>query len=391
MSGYPSKNFSIPVVAIPARNEEAFLARPIEALARQTILELLPDPLDVVILLNNTTDRSRAVVEAAAAPFSRLRLHVIDVDLPLARAHVGSARRMAMDRAAALAPSGVILTTDADAAPTDTWIEANLRAIAAGADIVGGRIVGDAEEEAQLGQAFLRRAGLHARYSALRDELAALIDPLEHDPWPRHYDHTGGSLAVRTEVYQTVGGLDPAPFREDIAFVIKVRAAGFRLVHPLDVVVTVSARTQGRAKGGMADCLSTWLREEAEGVPVLVECPIAVERRLRRRKALRETGRMTPSVAREARRALGIPQNNTRSLAALLEHYASDNLDAPLTTPAVSAIAALEDRIVMLRYLPDAALRPQVVSSQLEPPAASIPARAEPAKSGNVSLLRLEL
>lgn len=44
----------------------------------------------------------------------------------------------------------VLLTTDADSAPIPTWIDANLRAIEAGADIVGGRIAGNEAEEASL-------------------------------------------------------------------------------------------------------------------------------------------------------------------------------------------------------------------------------------------------
>ena len=289
-----------PVVAVPARNEEELLPRLIAALGRQTGLDRLTRPLEIVVLLNNTTDRSAERARAAAALAPRLRLTIVEVCYPPDRAHVGSARRAAMDLAAAAEPEGVILTTDADAVPSDRWIAANLDAIAAGADIVGGHIVGDPGEEALLGPGFLHRARLHARYGALCDELAALIDPLPHDPWPRHHDHTGGSLAVRCPVYRAVGGMDPLPFREDIAFVSKVRAGNFRLVHPLDVVVTVSARTTGRAKGGMADCLTTWLREEADGVPVLFEDPVAVEVRLRRRKALRDEG-----AARCADRAAG--------------------------------------------------------------------------------------
>jgi GT2 family glycosyltransferase len=338
-----------PVVAVPLRNEEALISNLIAALGRQTILDRLDDRLDVVLVVNNTTDRSRVVVEAAAASFPRLRLHVVEVVLPPDRAHVGSARRMAMERAAALAPAGVVLTTDADAAPWDGWIEANLRAIDAGVDIVGGRIVGDAVEEARLGPAFLRRAGLHARYGALRDELAALIDPLDHDPWPRHHDHTGGSLAVRAAVYQAVGGIDPVPFREDVAFVSKVRAAGFLLSHPLDVVVTVSARTQGRARGGMADCLDTWMREEADGVPVLVESPLAVEDRLLFRKGIRDVGAMATGPAEKALRALGVSPGPGLSVAALIERHAGDDLDAQPTTPALAAISALEERISLLR------------------------------------------
>ena len=281
---------------MPAKDEEALLPRLIAALGRQSVLPRLPAPLEVVVVLNNTSDRSREVAAAAAALSPQLRLTVIETHYPPDRAHVGSARRAAMEHAAGMAgPEGVILTTDADAVPSDRWIEANLDAIVSGADLVGGRILGDPEEEAALGPGFLRRARLHAEYARLRDELAALIDPLPHDPWPRHQDHTGGSLAVRAAVYARVGGISPLPFREDLAFVSKVRAAGYRLVHPLDVVVTVSARTRGRAKGGMADCLTAWLREEAEGLPVLVEAPTAVEARLRRRKALRDLA-LAPSA-----------------------------------------------------------------------------------------------
>ena len=61
-----------------------------------------------------------------------------------------SARRVVChDTALALAPKNcVLLTTDADAIPRHDWIEANLRAIASGADLVAGHIVGNKQEEA---------------------------------------------------------------------------------------------------------------------------------------------------------------------------------------------------------------------------------------------------
>ena len=184
-------DFLRPVVAIPAKNEEALLPRQIAALGRQTVLDHLPGPLEVIIVLNNTTDRSFIAAQAAAVLAPRLRLTIEDVSYTADRAHVGSARRLAMELAAEAAPAGVILTTDADAVPANSWVEANLQAVAARADMVGGRIVGDPVEEARLGSGFLHRARLHARYGELRDELAALIDPMDHDPWPRHHDHTG--------------------------------------------------------------------------------------------------------------------------------------------------------------------------------------------------------
>lgn len=345
----------VPVVAIPARNEELRLPGLIASLGRQTVLlsdSLIPSfsflpgvpsgsvsnslPLEVVVVLNNTTDGSRAAVEWAAQGAPWLRIRVEEVSYPPEQAHVGSARRRAMQIAAELQPGGVILTTDADAVPANNWIDANLRAISAGAELVGGRIIGDPEEEARLGTGFLRRAKLHAYHAALCDELTSLLDPLEHDPWPRHQDHTGASLAVLSSVYSAVGGLDPLPFREDLAFVAKVRAAGYRLRHPLDVEVTVSARTVGRAPGGMADCLKAWLREEAAGNPVLVEHPTKLEARLRRRRAIRDL-------------ALNWKYPCALSAAALIERFAPDDPDAPTTVEAELAIAHLEARIAEIR------------------------------------------
>jgi hypothetical protein len=77
-----------------------------------------------------------------------------------------------------------------------------------------------------------------------------------------------------------VGGLPPLPFREDVAFVAKALAAGYRLRHPLDVTVSVSARRDGRARNGMADCLKGWIASEAAGRPHLVEAPQSTFARL---------------------------------------------------------------------------------------------------------------
>jgi hypothetical protein len=145
---------------------------------------------------------------------------------------------------------------------------------------VGGHIVGNSEEETLLGNGFARRAARHLYYAKLVDRLAYLVNPVPHDPWPRHSDHTGASLAVRCRVYSAVGGMPPMPFREDLAFVERVCRAGYLLRHPLDVRVTVSARLDGRAAGGMSDCLKRWVAAEHEGLPHLVEDPRAIVVRL---------------------------------------------------------------------------------------------------------------
>ncbi len=327
-----------PVVAVPARNEEERLPALLNALARQTWIERKRRPLRVVLALNNCSDGSASVARVFEMAEPRLSLTIEEVVFAAPLAHVGSARRLAMEIALRRLDNqerGVILTTDADAAPHPDWVEANLAALDADADAVGGRIIGNPDEEAQLGEAVQGRARRHLRYAELCDRLASEIDPLAHDPWPRHRDHTGASLAIRADVYQQVGGLPAVAFREDLALVSRLRAAGFRLVHPLSVRVDVSARLVGRAPGGMADCLRSWIADEAAGRPHLVESPDAVLERLHQRRTLRLAGGEEAAVA--------------------IERWAQDDPDAPGTVPVEAAIEALKRRIAELEGARDAA------------------------------------
>lgn len=290
-----------PIVCVPAKNEAERLPCLMQALHRQTWLNAYKKPLRTVLVLNNCNDESYAVATRVAQGLPRLALHIVEVKFPPPNAHVGSARGLAMDTALALAPkNSALLSTDADAIPHDDWVEANIRAIADGADLVGGHIVGNKQEEALLGPGFVRRAMQHLYYASLVDRLTSLFNPSPHDPWPRHFDHTGASLAVRSEVYAAVGGMPALPFREDVAFVESVCRAGYRLRHPLDVQVTVSARLDGRAAGGMSDCLKSWLAAEKDGLPHLVEDPRATIFRLRNRRLqeVHERAILLPTDAR---------------------------------------------------------------------------------------------
>ena len=123
------------VIAIPARDEADRISACIQALARQT-----RGPDAVLLLLNNCTDLTETIARnlSAALPFA---LHILCRTLPLPDANAGSARRLAMRFAADLAGrDGVLLTTDADAIVADDWVEKNLLAVSAGADVVCGRV-----------------------------------------------------------------------------------------------------------------------------------------------------------------------------------------------------------------------------------------------------------
>ena len=238
------------LVAVPAKNEAAELAGCLSALAQQD------GAVDgVVICLNDCTDDSAAVIRdvAGVLPY---RLHVIDISLPPDLACAGLARRIAMDRAAALAgDDGIILTTDADGRVPPDWVSGNVAAIARGADAVAGR----AEIE-PLGARLIPRH-LHATdarecaYAALLDEIRSVLDGDPADPWPRHAEHCGASIGVTVAAYRRAGGMPAVPLAEDRAFFDRLRAVDARIRHAPQVRVVVSARLQGRAPGGMADTM----------------------------------------------------------------------------------------------------------------------------------------
>lgn len=235
-------------ICVPARNEVARLPILLDALAAQSV----DGSIAVCICLNNSDDGSDAAVAAAALRHAgRLDIRLDLCTLPPARAHAGSARGRAMDAGFALLEgAGMLLSTDADCRPPADWIAANLDAYARGAMLVGGEIVlDDAEPIAPAIVAM--RARFDAYWSSVR-AIEDAIDPPPHDPAPRHGDHTGASLAIEAALYRAAGGVPALPTGEDLALVIAALAAGGQLAHPPTVWTRVSARTEGRAAGGMA-------------------------------------------------------------------------------------------------------------------------------------------
>jgi hypothetical protein len=146
-------------------------------------------------------------------------------------------------------------------------------------------------------------------------------------------------------VYAAVGGLPALAFREDLAFVSRVRAAGYHMRHALDVRVRVSARLEGRAPGGMADCLKDWVEAEAAGRPHLVEKPAAVAARLRMRRMIRTLNWSAPDFGRrgcDLSRALRSSHcfgSGSISTPALIETLVPDEPDAMASMPIEVAVA----------------------------------------------------
>jgi hypothetical protein len=191
-------------------------------------------------------------------------------------------------------------------------------------------IVADAVEEALLGIGLIKRRRAFDAYCHARSLLESILDPIDHDPWPRHPFEMAGSIAVRGEVYTAVGGLDPLAYREDLAFVSKVRAAGYRVRHCAETVVTVSARTCGRAPQGMSQSLARWKVEAERGDPLLVEDPAKTIARLLFRRELRASdlfelrARLQGSGLTQAE----LPSCVRAARIAVIELLAKDDLDA---------------------------------------------------------------
>ena len=238
------------VVAIPVRDEAERIGACLAALNVQS-----RSPDAVVLMLNNCSDATEAIVHAVA-PRLRFALDVVSRDLPAAQAGAGHARRLALELAAKQADyDSVLLTTDADAVVPPDWIARNLHALESGGDIVCGRALIDPLEAIAIPAHLHADDARECRLITLLDTIAWVLDPEPHDPPPRHTEASGASLAVRTDVFRRVGGIPAMRFGEDRAFVRALWMMDARVRHDPSIAVTVSGRIIGRAEGGMADAI----------------------------------------------------------------------------------------------------------------------------------------
>lgn len=255
------------IVAIPMKDEAERLPACLGALAGQrgsTRRSLARGAFGVVIFANNCHDGS-AEVARSAAPGLPFPVRVFEASLLPDFAHAGGARRAAMDLAETWLseqdePEGVILTTDADSRVAPNWIADNLTAIEAGADAVLGR-VGLDEDSDLLPLALHARGDLESAYEDRLTEIAALLDPVEDNPWPHHATISGATIAITRQAYLSVGRLPCVPLGEDKALIAELRRLDARIRFCPHIEVTTSGRTVGRAPGGVADTLR--LRSEA--------------------------------------------------------------------------------------------------------------------------------
>jgi hypothetical protein len=283
------------IVAMPVRDEAPTIAAALASLVNQTDVSgrrLDPRRYAILVLANNCSDETAAVARQFGERHPAWQLQVLETTLAAPDAHVGKARRLVMDEACRQLwqlgrPRGIIASTDGDTRVGPHWVGAMLAEIAAGVDAVGGRIWANQQEVASLEEGVRWRYRRDYTYRTLRAAYESACDPEPVNPWPRHDQYFGASMAVTAETYQAAGGLPALPVLEDMAFARSLERIDARVRHSPRVRVQTSLRSVGKVQAGLSTTLRDWSREARAGEAFLVESAAAIARMVQDRQCVR--------------------------------------------------------------------------------------------------------
>lgn len=240
------------VVAIPACNEELLIERCLMSLSAQKTSE----QFGVLVLVNGTIDATfKRVVRCGRR--HRLPLCVIDACLPIGRRDAGAARCEAIRQAVARikSPDVSVFTTDADSVPPSGWLATYGALLGGGYDMVAGTSALSLDDADDVPRSLLHREQMESEYGTLLDAIESCVDPVEHDPWPRHYLASGANLAIGPAGLDRLRHLRWPATGEDRYIVMQAETHGLRVRHDTECKVLTSGRIFGRARGGMADTM----------------------------------------------------------------------------------------------------------------------------------------
>jgi len=286
----PAPHLKVSVI-LPVRNELENLPKTLDALRRQydNAGKQIPyGHYEVLLLANNCTDASAGYARKYKKRYPDFCLHVEDIKLARDVAHIGTVRRLLMDAAYNRfeqlgKPDGIIASTDGDTEVDKNWVFNTIEEIKKGNDVVGGRIL--TRPENSVARVYYLR---DVTYKHLVSRIETLLDPMENDPWPRHYQCFGASFAVTCAIYDLSGRLPVVPFLEDMAFHKALKCIDARIrLSPLVKVIT-STRIQGRVDFGFSIQLKQWGEMNEAHDPVLVEPAEALFKKLEARRLLRQ-------------------------------------------------------------------------------------------------------
>ncbi|GAB2696654.1 glycosyltransferase family 2 protein [Thalassiella azotivora] len=220
----------VPVVVVPAFDEEERITATLAALAAQTLR-----PAHVVVVDNASTDGTVAVVEAFArtAPFGVTVLHE---PVRGVGAAVDTGFRWAVEQGATR-----LARTDADCLPDPGWLAAARAGFDDGAEMVCGHLVARRDENGPLGRAgfalMVRAAALFGRVRPAhrrRPDGSRYLAPYRM--------HAGNNMAITADLYGRCGGMPRRPSPTDREMLNRARAHSAAIVHRRDMVVENSTR-----------------------------------------------------------------------------------------------------------------------------------------------------
>ncbi|GAA2881601.1 glycosyltransferase family 2 protein [Pseudonocardia halophobica] len=224
--GGPVEAVEAVAVVVPARDEAERLGSCLRSVRVALAGAGLPGAICVV------ADRCTDGTEMVAAPHA-------EVVRNTAARTIGELRTLGARRLLARLPARTwLLSTDADTVVPPSWVADHLRHTRRGADAVAGVVDLDDPE--------VLPADVLCRYTDLVRAGTGT---------DRHTHAYAANLGVRAEAFVRVGGFPAVPSGEEHALLARLRAAGYRVVSPTDVRARTSARTEGRAVGGLADLL----------------------------------------------------------------------------------------------------------------------------------------
>jgi cellulose synthase/poly-beta-1,6-N-acetylglucosamine synthase-like glycosyltransferase len=226
-------------VGVPARDEAARVGVAITAIA--TAARNVSVPVYVAVTADSCTDDTALVARRALT--DAVGIAAWDVR-EIAAGTAGAARDGACRRALELCgdrPGAAtwLATTDADTTVPRRWLRRQLDWADHGADGVAGLVELAAEDGLS--------ARAHRRWHDLVERAGLGIG---------HPHVHGANLGIRADVWQAAGGFDHCEVGEDHELWRRARALGAELVGVPDIVVRTSARTTGRAPGGLATLLA---------------------------------------------------------------------------------------------------------------------------------------
>ncbi|WP_314914530.1 glycosyltransferase [Pseudomonas helleri] len=213
-------------ILIPAHNEEAFLARCLEAaLTAARHPQLHGETVRVIVVLDSCSDRTAEV----AARFDVSILHIQAQNVGAAR---GLGAQWLLDQGARW-----ISCTDADSLVAEDWLVAQL---ALKADAVCGTVRVD-------------------DWGSQIDEATQALYLAAYQSCEGHRHIHGANLGFSARVYQLAGGFLPLKCHEDVQLVKQLQACGASIAWSHRPKVSTSARLDSRAEGGFGDYLKSLL------------------------------------------------------------------------------------------------------------------------------------